>query len=282
MQSQAVRVFDVSIDYDLSLFSRYLWQQNIPHRIYEEADKQVLWVAMPEHKELVLDAFEKLRSGEMRITETPGSAPRMPSTGATVLGRLFQVPVTALLIVGSLLGFLIVEMGMHLPLLFQDFTARDVAPGGLNGEFWRMITPIFLHFGLLHLVFNSLWIWEFGRRIEILQGGFKLLGIVFLVGLGSNIIQYLWQTDAPFGGMSGVIYGMVGYCFIWQKLRPSESFGIPPQLMYFLIGWMVICMTGVLGVVGVLVANAAHVGGFVMGLILGAGGVWLKPPQPQG
>jgi GlpG protein len=133
-----------------------------------------------------------------------------------------------------------------------------------------MISPIFLHFGLLHLVFNCLWLGLLGSKIETHMGSIHLLLIVLVSGVGSNMSQYYWSGTVYFGGMSGVIYALLGYLWIKHMIAPQYYAPLPSGLMGFMVGWLVLCMTGVLEVaLGIGVANAAHLSGLVAGLLIG-------------
>ena len=70
--------------------------------------------------------------------------------------------------------------------------------------------------------------------------------------------------------MSGVIYALLGYLWIKHKIAPQYFAPLPSGLMGFMVGWLVLCMTGVLEVaLGIGVANAAHLSGLVAGLLIG-------------
>ena len=56
-----------------------------------------------------------------------------------------------------------------------------------HGHYWRLVTPIFLHFGWVHLIFNMLWLWELGRRIEYAVGSLHLLTVILFIGIASNL-----------------------------------------------------------------------------------------------
>ncbi|MDA9014492.1 rhomboid family intramembrane serine protease [Porticoccaceae bacterium] len=172
-------------------------------------------------------------------------------------------PMVALLLLGSLIGAVIVEISPSLTngLFFAH-------PN--QAEYLRMISPIFLHFGLLHLVFNCLWLGLLGSRIETQQGAIHLLFIVLISGVASNMAQYYWSGTVYFGGMSGVIYALLGYLWVKNKIAPQHYAPLPSGLMGFMVGWLVLCMTGVLEVaLGIGVANAAHLSGLVAGLFIG-------------
>lgn len=139
-------------------------------------------------------------------------------------------------------------------------------------EYWRLLTPIFLHFSLLHIVFNMLWLWDLGGRVERVQGSGRLLAIVLLIGAGSNITQAIFSQHSIFGGMSGVIYGLLGYCWVWGYLRRDPALHVPTPVVTVMVVWLLLCVAGFTELLGAgAVANAAHTGGLILGLILGAG-----------
>ena len=92
------------------------------------------------------------------------------------------------------------------------------------------------------------------------------------MGMGSNIIQFKYAEAGVFGGMSGVIYGLLGYGWMWSVICPERSLHIPKPVLIFMLVWLVACMLGFAELLGAgSVANAAHVGGLLMGLLLGIG-----------
>lgn len=155
-------------------------------------------------------------------------------------------------------------------------TASSLAPGqhgpwaGLSeitrGQVWRAITPVFVHYGIIHLVFNLFWLVDLGGIIERQRGTWFLLCLVLVGGALSNVAGCLW--DGPFGaGMSGVIYAIFGYVWMKSRYAPQEGMHVAPQNVIILIAWLFICMTGMVGPVG----NAAHVTGLLFGTITGGG-----------
>jgi GlpG protein len=139
----------------------------------------------------------------------------------------------------------------------------------MQQQYWRLLTPIFLHFSLLHIVFNMLWVWDLGRRVELVQGRVRLLLVVVVIGVVSNIVQARAQT-ALFGGMSGVDYGLLGYCWIWGWLRRDPVLQVPMPVMIAMLAVLLLSMTGIMSLLGAgAIANAAHLGGLAAGLVLG-------------
>ena len=136
-----------------------------------------------------------------------------------------------------------------------------------RGQYWRLITPIFIHFGLLHILFNSLWLWELGGAIERTSQAWKLGVLVLVIGLLSNLAQYFY-AGPYFGGMSGVVYGLLGYVWAQGRFNPAARLVLNQSVMAMMMIWFVLCWTGWLGPV----ANMAHSAGLLAGLLWG----WLE------
>ena len=140
----------------------------------------------------------------------------------------------------------------------------------INNEWWRLITPTFLHFSLTHLVFNCLWIYILGQRIEKLDGLSVFLFIFILTGILSNAGQFFWTQQYLFGGLSGSVYGLLGYCFIIELDGRHGRYGLPEALYLFMFIWLLVGFTGVLSFFGFgNVANTAHLVGMIAGFIIG-------------
>jgi len=167
----------------------------------------------------------------------------------------------------SVIGAIVVEISPPVP----GYLLYNLFYNGLEqGEYFTLITPIFLHFGLMHLAFNSIWLAMLGSKIEQQRGPVHLLLLVIVCGAASNMVQYSWSGSMYFGGMSGVIYALLGYLWIGHKLRPATYESLPNGIMLFMVGWLLFCMTGVLELaVGIAVANAAHLSGLITGLVMG-------------
>ena len=185
-------------------------------------------------------------------------------------------PMVSLLILGSIAGALVVEISDRVP-HYLFYSGLD------QGQYLSLVTPIFLHFGLMHLAFNCIWLAMLGSKIEQQQGSIHLFLLVVACGAASNIVQYEWSGSKYFGGMSGVIYALLGYLWVKHKLRPVNNEPLPSGIMLFMVGWLLFCMTGVLELtVGIAVANAAHFSGLISGLVMGAIFTLLSTTKHQG
>ncbi len=135
-----------------------------------------------------------------------------------------------------------------------------------NGQVWRLVTPMFLHFGPVHLIFNMMWLWSLGRPLEALLRRFGFSLLVIAIAVISNTAQaFIGGTN--FGGMSGVVYGLFGFVIVHGKLNPTGGLHLDPRTVRYMLIWLVLCFTGFLGPI----ANWAHVSGLLAGGAVGGG-----------
>jgi len=151
------------------------------------------------------------------------------------------------------------DAGARAPFMF--FSSLQHLSG--SSEIWRWISPAFIHFGIFHFMFNmSAW-WVFGGMVERSQSSMRLFMLFIVCGVISNLVQFLWSGN-QFGGLSGVVYGVLGYLWFYERFSPAPPFRLPPGLMVF----MVIAL--VLGFANIIpVANQAHLSGLLTGCFLG-------------
>jgi len=263
MAEEALRA---PLSQDLRSLSLFLSEHGYRHHISELQGEQVLWVESPEIAERVRHHYRQFLSGEL-----PQFSPQATSLKGASRNVLVS-PVTLVLIVLSIAGAGLTAFSLEGSSLLSYYSIEPVQQGyllsAMPGEYWRLFTPVFLHYGLLHLTFNALWVWELGRRIEFQHGSLSLLVITLALGIGSNLAQVWYTPGQLFGGMSGVIYGYLGYIVVWQWLLPTPAFALPKGIVIFMLAWLVICMAGFTELLGLgAIANAAHLGGLAMGLL---------------
>ena len=138
----------------------------------------------------------------------------------------------------------------------------------LENQWWRLISPIFIHFSFAHLAFNCLWVYVLGEKIEKIDGKLTFIIIILISSICSNSLQYFWSGSSLFGGLSGVIYGLLGFCMILEMESTYQRYELPPALYLFMIVWLALGFIGILDLFGFgRVANFAHLGGLVSGMI---------------
>ena len=139
----------------------------------------------------------------------------------------------------------------------------------INNEWWRLFAPVFIHFSLIHLVFNCLWIYVLGQQIEKIDGKILFITLIIFSGICGNYAQFISTGPSLFGGLSGCVYGMFGYTMITEFQKSRIIYGLPPAIYIFMIAWLVLGFIGVLSLFGLgNIANFAHLGGLIAGVIM--------------
>jgi len=192
-------------------------------------------------------------------------------------------PLTMALVIASVIVFLLMSTPSRrnvralLSITTEHFDAdRGLQDDGLapilSGQVWRLVTPIFLHFGILHIVFNVWAITLEGTMIETRRGTLRLAVIVLVSAVLSNLGEYFYMDQAypeglhRFGGLSGVGFALFGYLWMKGQYEPEQGMILHPNTITTMLFCLVLCMTGLVG----QFANAAHVVGLLVGVAFGA------------
>lgn len=146
----------------------------------------------------------------------------------------------------------------------QNLTIQEFGLLSETGQWWRLLTPAFIHFSEVHLVFNLIWWWHLGHQIELKFGTSSLLVIAFVSAIVSNIGQLL-ISGPNFGGLSGVVYAIVGFVWWIGWLKPKWGLSLPNPVIGFLLVWLIL---GYANLLWVSMANTAHTAGLISGCIL--------------
>ena len=146
------------------------------------------------------------------------------------------------------------------------------------GEYWRLLTAMFLHGGVLHLVMNLLALVQVGRLYELMFGSARFLTIYFISGVLASLTS-AWFSPGPSVGASGAIFGIFGaFVFsVWRSPRfrhDRMARSIVNQLIFWIIANLAI------GTQIPQIDMSAHVGGLVVGMLLGAILPHRAPPPP--
>ena len=273
-------------------FSDYLVVQGIDNHLeLEKGDGWAVWVGDEDklaQAGALLAAFRLDPSGTQFRAEAKGAAKVRADQAADLAayhqrlrkrGALFR-PVTGYafglltygLIVISVLVCVLSNFGRNVePILFlfisDPLGARfhgGLLPEIRQGELWRLFTPMFIHFGPIHILCNMLWLRDLGSMIEARQSPWCLAGLVLVFAACSNVAQY--YTGGPnFCGMSGVVYGLLGYIWIRGRFDPASGLYLHPSTVVMMIAWFFLCFTRVFGPI----ANTAHSVGLGMGMAWG-------------
>lgn len=174
--------------------------------------------------------------------------------------------VTATLIAFSIFVALISKLGRDFHFLHFLFISeyRQGLPEIFSGQIWRLFTPIIIHFGIMHIAFNLLWLYQLGSAIEQRQSSQRMIILVIVIALLSNLSQFFWSGPI-FGGMSGVVYGLLGYVWAQGKFNIRSGLHLDKNITVMMLIWFIVCWSGLVG----NIANMAHTIGLVCGVLLG-------------
>lgn len=171
-------------------------------------------------------------------------------------------PLTLVVIIACLAIYALDAIGLP---IFDELAFHLTLAQFTDWQAWRYVTPAFIHFSVVHLVFNLLWWWYLGGQIEQRLGSGKLF-ILLIVGAALPNIAEFFASGPRFGGLSGVVYALLGYSWLRARLQPDCGLAMPPALMGFMLVWLVL---GFLDMLGTPTANMAHLVGLLVGLAQG-------------
>ena len=133
---------------------------------------------------------------------------------------------------------------------------------------WTLVTYMFLHGGVSHLLFNMLGLFFFGPRLELELGERQFLWLYFISGIMGGLLSFVFSPYTPIIGASGAIYGiMLGFAYYWPR-APIYIWGIfPVQARWLVVGMTALTLYGGFGGSGDGIAHFAHLGGFLGGFL---------------
>ena len=175
-----------------------------------------------------------------------------------------------------LLIFLNVALFLITSLLGRDFLGgnpqvllalgANFGPLTLNGEAWRLVSAMFLHWGVLHLAMNMLGLWDGGRLMEAALGRGRFLLLYFGAGVAASLTSVLWHANTLSVGASGAVFGVYGALFTLAFLARQRH---PMARQISSNMWAFLGYNLVFGFVIPQIDMAAHIGGLVAGVLLG-------------
>jgi GlpG protein len=277
-----------------STFSDYLFVQGITNEVEAEKDGWAVWIHSEDDwlkaREMLSvflgnPADPKYRKQAARARELKHLATaQAEARESRVLDRekVFRAtmpygvgPLTSVLIGLSLAVQLLRVGGYDEQVLRELFMTAITVEGEFyrfsprlpeisQGEVWRLFTPVMVHGGWLHLLFNMMWLLDLGSMIEGRQSTPRLGWLVLVIAVASNLGQYL-MFSPNFCGMSGVVYGLLGYVWMKGKFDPASGLELHPHTVGMMLIWFFLCMTPVIP----NAANGAHAVGLAAGVLWG-------------
>ncbi|OOF11857.1 rhomboid family intramembrane serine protease GlpG [Salinivibrio sp. PR5] len=225
-------------------------------------DSQAAWVEQELARFVAEPMHSRYQAASWQVAETRHARFHYPSAGLwqTVKDKSGPVTITVMIACAALFAMMILG-GFEVVVRSLLFPADSEQ----RWQLWRLFSHALLHFSALHIVFNLLWWWVLGGRIEQRAGGSKLMQIFLFAALFSGLGQY-WLEGPYFGGLSGVVYALLGYLWWLTWLAPERGLTIDKPYVVFMLAWLVI---GFFQPLGMNIANMAHVFGLGVGCLLG-------------
>jgi GlpG protein len=296
---------------DARRLAAWLVTQRIEAQAERDGEAWAVWVRDEDHLDEARAALEHFRANpqDERYRAAVGAAERIRREedeqrksaagnvvemrtrwGSGASGTARRCPLVLALIGASILASLMARtlwegnpsVSVLFNLLFVD-PLLATAQGGLDmwaslrqGEVWRLVTPIFIHYGIFHLVFNLFWLFDLGGQIEDRRGTWRMMLLVVTLAVLSNVGQAA-EADIrsilmAFGGMSGVVYGLFGYILVKVKSGNTEAYRLSQANIVIMLLWFVLCLardfTGDNGPLSFIppIANSAHTVGLFAGM----------------
>jgi rhomboid protease GluP len=167
---------------------------------------------------------------------------------------------------------------MEFPLRELVQWGANFGPLTLSGEWWRLLTNVFVHGGVIHIAFNMWCLWNLGSLCESLYGRWTYAAIYIICGLGASLTSVAWHPGTPSVGASGAIFGLAGALIAAFKLG---EFSVPRAALSGTLRSlaMFVFYNLIFGAAIGTTDNAAHIGGLITGLILGALIALIAPQQ---
>lgn len=197
----------------------------------------------------------------------------MPSQqGLDIKGFLtnaLSVPFTSMVFLLCVVVYGLSILGLFNPIA-QHLLMQPLGTLAENHQWWRLLGPAFIHFSALHIIFNLLWWCMLGAKIEATFGKSMLLLVFVLSAIVSNVAQSMFTDPVQgnllvFGGLSGVVYAVMGFVWWLGWLKPQWGLSLPKSIVGFMLVWLVL---GFADVLWVNMANAAHTAGLITGCLL--------------
>jgi GlpG protein len=292
---------------DAARFAAYLTTEGVSAHTEEDGQEWIVWVhdenqvvqardAYAEYKQnpegeayqgVVVQAEQMLREKAKQRESAAKNVVQMQGRWKKVGGTRRQPLITTLIVI-SVIVFLATNLGKNWEgtpartLLFIDAVGAQARGDHYlqdrlfevrRGELWRILTPIFIHGGMMHIAFNMIMLYQLGNPIEERRGTWNLGWMVVFIGATSTLAQCLapaaWGGGPLMGGMSGVVYGLLGYSWMKTRFQPELGIFVPQSTVTFLIVVMFVFMTPIAKNFGFNVANWAHGVGLLAGMAVG-------------
>jgi GlpG protein len=247
----------------------YLQQRGIPVTVSEHGNQLELWLTQSSYSALAKGLINEFKAdpdaAEAELANEP-APPQRPEAAPSMAQQILQQAGVVTIVFAALVSIVFALLNTQFAtVLFEALRISDTFTDIPWYQPWRLLTPVLLHFSLLHFLFNVFWWWYLGGRFERFYGSTYLLIALVFCGVFSNVMQFM-DSGPYFGGLSGVVYGLFGLAVVVSWQRPRHPLFLPVGLIVFMLVWLLLGYTDLLWV---SVANTAHSAGLIAGLVLG-------------
>lgn len=288
-------------------FAAFLVAERIGAQVEQDGDAWTIWVRNEDQLDAAKAALEEFRRSpdDPRYRDAESKAAQVQREeqkkaaaarknvkdmrGQWKRGGAFQrAPLTCVLIGLCIFVFFLMQSGPGnvtpaqrwlsfsevRPMASPNFVSRpiDGYEQIREGQIWRLVTPIFLHFGWMHILFNMMMLYSLGTLIEQRYGAWRMGVLILMAAVLSNVAQYAFEGNPLFGGMSGVVYALFGFAWMKTLYDPQSGIRIDQQTITILLVWLFVCMAAAVPPLNqylgeyLRVANTAHFVGLVVGM----------------
>lgn len=252
-------------------FIDYMASRQIDIQMMPEGDGQfALWLTDAQHQveaQAELEHFlanpsaSKYQAASWDMAESRKNSFKYHSPSMLAMIKAKAGPMTLLVMLVCSVIFILQQVGsgqaifslLHFP-----------AFSGQEWQLWRWVSHALLHFSVMHIAFNLLWWWQLGGDIEQKLGSGKLIQL-FVVSAALSGAGQFWVEGANFGGLSGVVYALVGYLWMLGYKAPQVGLSMPKPVIGFMLVWLVLGFMQPF----MAIANTAHLVGLLAGVVFG-------------
>ncbi len=273
-------VYQFDVNDDPVMLSKTLWRLKISHKITMNKNQNELWLSDPSHQAITLQLIQMWKDDPQALLRVNLNRNQNSNHSSGLMSQFRSAPATVIVILAALIVAAITQLDSDV-MMIRYFTISPLEVIGnqvrfyplselmTKGEYWRFFSPALLHFSVMHIVFNILWVWDVGRRLEQIVGSSLWLLGVFLIAVVSNVLQFEISGNPLFGGLSGVVYGLIGFAWFMPILNRNWPTIIRKPLMIFFMVWLAVGYTPLTEMIGLgSIANTAHTIGLASGLML--------------
>jgi membrane associated rhomboid family serine protease/Tfp pilus assembly protein PilF len=194
---------------------------------------------------------------------------RQQSSSMAVTQAIFGINVAVFVAMSLAVGVTLLGSPAWLQLSVR--LGANYGPYTVSGQWWRLLACVFIHGGLVHIAFNMWCLWNLGRLAESVYGHWTFAVVYLIAGLGASLGSLIWHASSPVAsvGASGAIFGIAGalissfYLGEFSMPRAAISGMLRSVVSFVAYNLFFGAMIGGID-------NSAHVGGLLMGLLLGA------------